>query len=208
MRFRISIVIVIVLFALGLVWGLLSSRSGVSSVPATGSIPGTGSAAPGTTLIPDTNPLSSQIKGLENLAKFITDLPAWAMFLVIMLKNMSAVLFSFLASPVFLIFPVFSLVINGWVIGVVSNQVLIDHSIGYLLKALLPHGIIEIPALFIGEAAAIVFGIAIMQAIVSRKKRELLPASLKLSVKGLIISLILLVPAALMETFVTPALLR
>jgi len=125
-----------------------------------------------------------------------------------MLKNMSAVLFSFLASPVFLIFPVFSLVFNGWIIGVVSNQVIAQHSVGYLIKGLLPHGIIEIPALFIGEAAAIIFGISIMQAIVSRNKREQLPANLKVSVKYLIISLILFIPAALMETFVTPLLLR
>jgi stage II sporulation protein M len=207
MRFRLSIIVVIVLFVLGLVWGLVSYQSDVSSIPGTGSIPGSESV-PGTNVIPDTNPLSSQIEGLETLAKFITSLPAWAMFIVIMLKNMSAVLFSFLASPVFLVFPVFSLVFNGWVIGVVSSQVIAEHSVGYLLAGLLPHGIFEIPALFIGEAAAFGFGIAIMQAVVSRNKRDQLPARLKLNVKYLVISLVLFVPAALMETFVTPLLLR
>jgi stage II sporulation protein M len=183
MRFRLSIIVVIVLFVLGLVWGLSLPNNGVSSV-------------------------STETQALENLAKFINSLPAWAMFVIILLKNMSAVIFSFILSPLFLIVPVFSLVFNGWVIGVVSNQVIAEHSIGYLLAGLLPHGIFEIPALFIGEAAAVGFGITIMQAVVSRNKREQLPAKLKLNLKFLVISLVLFIPAALMETFVTPLLLR
>ncbi|MGE5271976.1 MAG: stage II sporulation protein M, partial [Thiohalocapsa sp.] len=37
-----------------------------------------------------------------------------------------------------------------------------EYSVGYLLAGLLPHGIIELPALFIGEAAALGFGSAAM----------------------------------------------
>ena len=203
MRFRLSIVAVIIIFILGLVWGLLVSHDSASSITN-----GTGSTG-GSSLTNDgTSPFSAELQPMENLAKFINSLPAWAMFVIILLKNMSAVIFSFILSPLFLIVPVFSLVFNGWVIGVVSNQVIAQHSIGYLLAGLLPHGIFEIPALFIGEAAAFGFGIAIMRAVVSPNQREQLPAKLKSNLKYLVISLVILVPAALMETFVTPLLLR
>jgi stage II sporulation protein M len=183
MSFLLRIGIVIILFCLGLTLGLL---------------------------FPDTRVFSpfAQTEVLENLSEFISQLPQWAVFLVILLKNVSAVLFAFLMSPLFLVVPVLTLVLNGWIIGVVAQQVIAEHSVRYLLTGLLPHGIIEIPALFIGEAAALGFGLIIIRAVVSSNHRERLLADLKPNLKYLVIALLLLVPAAIIETLVTPALLE
>jgi stage II sporulation protein M len=183
MSFLLRFVIVIFLFCLGLVLGLL---------------------------FPDTMVFSpfAQTDVFENLSEFISLLPQWAVFLVILLKNISAVLFGFLLSPLFLVVPVLTLILNGWIIGAVAQQVIAEHSIRYLLTGLLPHGIIEIPALFIGETAALGFGFIIMQAVISNAHRERLVSDLKPNLKYLVVALILLVPAAVIETLVTPALLE
>ena len=73
-----------------------------------------------------------------------------------------------------------------------------------LLLGLLPHGIFELPAIIIGMAASLSFGFAAIQAAVSREKRAQLLPSLKQNSKYLLLALALLVPAAIMETFVTP----
>jgi stage II sporulation protein M len=182
MSFKLRILTVIILFCLGLVLGLAMPDIRVFS-------------------------LFSQASVLEELAEFIGSLPIWAVFIFILLKNISAVLFVFIASPLFLVVPVVSLVLNGWVIGAVSGTVVTEHSVSYLLTGLLPHGIIELPALFIGEAAALGFGLSVIQAVINRDRRDRIITDLRPDLKYLVISLILLVPAALIETFVTPVLL-
>jgi stage II sporulation protein M len=177
------LVVVVILFALGIVWGL--------STPA-----GTSGA------------FSGETNALQQLADFISGLPLWLMFGFILLKNVSAVLLSFILSPFFLIMPIMSLVINGWLVGAVANTVVAQHSVGYLLIGILPHGVFELPALFIGEAAAISFGVAAMRGVFDKSGRGQLTATLRTDLKYLAISLLLFLPAALMETFVTPMLLK
>ncbi len=183
MSFKFRITVVVSLFTISLVWGFFT--------------PGPGSSV-----------LSSETIALEQFAEYIRALPVWIMFILILLKNVSAVFFSFIMSPLFLVVPVVSLVLNGWIIGIVSSRVITEQSAGYLLAGLLPHGIIELPAYFIGQAAAVGFGLAVMQAVVSKDNRPLLATRLKSHLKWLGIALILLIPAALIETFVTPLLLK
>ena len=71
------------------------------------------------------------------------------------------------------------------------------------LAGLLPHGVLEIPAIVMGEAAALSFGVSVMAALFSRVKRAMMPR-FRQDLKYLLIALILLVPAAIIETFVTP----
>ncbi len=183
MTFKTWLVIVITLFTVGIVWGL--------STP---------SGSPGA--------FSEETSALQELARIIAKLPAWAMFGFILLKNISAVLFSFVLSPLFLVVPIVSLLMNGWLIGAVANTVVAEQSIGYLLAGLLPHGVFELPALFIAQAAALSFGVAAMRAVFDTSKREELTITLRMNLKYLGISAVLFLPAALIETFVTPLLLR
>ena len=72
----------------------------------------------------------------------------------IFVKNVSALLVSFVFSPFLCLPPALALSVNGWLLSFVSVAVVQEESIGLLLAGILPHGIIEIPALIIGEAAA------------------------------------------------------
>jgi len=122
----------------------------------------------------------------------------------IFLKNVFALLFSFVFSPIILLVPILALLVNGWVLSFVSAIVVQEESFGYLLGGILPHGIIEIPALIIGEAAALSFGILAITALFSKKQRSLLLPGLKRNLRFLLIACILLIPAAIIETYLTP----
>ena len=67
---------------------------------------------------------------------------------------------------------------------------------------------VELPALVIGEAAALTFGASVLLAVFRRERRAQLPALMKQSLRYLVIACLLLVPAAIIETWVTPLVLR
>ena len=183
MRYRWWVIVAVVLFGAGIAFGL--------SAPAAG---GDG--------------LSGDLGALEELARFITALPPWAMFLLIVFKNVTALLFSFVMGPFLLLVPLFSLALNGWVIGAVAGSVVAEHSIGYLLTGLLPHGILELPAFVMGQAASLSFGATAMLAVFRADRRGQFMPSLRLNLRYLAIACILLIPAALIEALVTPRLLK
>jgi stage II sporulation protein M len=126
----------------------------------------------------------------------------------IFVKNASTLLLSFLLSPILCLSPVLVLTFNGLLISFVSVIVAQEKSIGFVVAGLAPHGIFEIPALIIGEAAALSFGTTLMAALIFKSKRNTLAANLKVSLRYLMLALVLLVPAAIIETFVTPLLLQ
>ena len=121
----------------------------------------------------------------------------------IFLKNVSALLISFVFSPILCLVPILALTVNGWLISFISVAVVQEESLGLLLAGLLPHGIFELPALIMGEAAALSFGALTIVALVSKKKDLLLPG-LKQNLRYLLIACTLLLPAAIIETYITP----
>ncbi len=125
----------------------------------------------------------------------------------ILIKNILALLLSFIFSPVLCLLPALSLVVNGWLLSLVSVIIIQEESLGFLLAGLLPHGIFELPALIIGEAAALSFGVTVMRALIPKGKKLLIP-KLKKNLKCLALACILLVPAAIIETYITPLLIR
>ncbi len=122
----------------------------------------------------------------------------------IFLKNASALLLSFIFSPILCLIPVLALIANGLVLSFVSTLVVQEESLGLLLAALLPHGIFELPALIIGEAAALSFGAMAIVALISKKKRNQLPPNLTRNLRYLMLAFALLLPAAIIETYITP----
>ena len=122
----------------------------------------------------------------------------------IFLKNVSALLISFIFSPILCLVPILALTANGWLISFVSVAVVQEESLGFLLAGLLPHGVFELPALIIGEAAALSSGALIIVALVSKERRNLLLPGLKKNLIFLLVACALLLPAAVIETYVTP----
>ncbi len=181
MAYRWWILTAIVLFGAGL---LLGTRGNVNSL------------------------VSQDIASLEELARQLAQLPSWVIFFVILLKNISAIVLSFALSPLFCIFPFLSLTVNGWLIGAVSVQVVQERSLGYLLAGLLPHGVFELPGLILGNAAALSFGVTVLAALFYRERRKDLWPNIKRDLVYLGIAVALFVPAAVIEAFITPRLLR
>lgn len=154
------------------------------------------------------NFLAKDIAALKELADFLAPLPQSSVLAIIFLKNVSALLISFAISPIFCLVPVMALVFNGWVLGLVSVMVIQDKSLGYLLAGLLPHAIFEIPAFIMGEVVALSFGTTAMLALFKGERRSLLLPNLRQNLRYLAIALILLLPAAIIEAYLTPLLLR
>jgi stage II sporulation protein M len=182
MSYKRWIIIATALFGVGLVSGL---------------------AAPASML----NLLSEEIAALEELAALLAPLPQFIVFVIIFIKNVSVLLFSFIFSPILCLVPILSLTLNGWLLASVSSIIVQEKSLGFVLAGLLPHGIIELPALILGEAAALSFGTVAIIALFRKEKREQLLPNLKKNLRRLLIALALFLPAAIIETYVTPLLL-
>ena len=143
----------------------------------------------------------------DELVDLLASLPQSTLFVFIFIKNVSAVLISFVFSPIFCLAPVMALTLNGWLIGLVSTIVIQEKSLGYLLAGLLPHGILELPALIMGEAVALSFGTTLILSLFKEERRRLLLPNLRKNLRYLIIALTLFLPAAIIETYLTPLLL-
>jgi len=151
--------------------------------------------------------ISEEVETLGELAAFLSSLPPVLMAIFIFAKNTSALVLSFIFSPVLCFTPIMTLITNGWLLAFVSTVVIEEESLGYVLAGLLPHGIFELPAIIIGEAAALSFGTMVMLALIKKDRRNLLLPNLKKNLKYLALAFALLLPAAIVETYVTPLLL-
>ena len=185
-RFRWWIVIASCLLGIGFAVGLvftLSNPVGVTTV------------------------LSEELAALQRLAENFR--PFQFMTVVfIFVQNASTLMLSFLLSPLLCLIPFIALLFNGLLLGFISVIVAQQESAGLVLAGLLPHGIFELPAIIMGEAAALSFGTTLIVALFSKKHREMVIPSLKQNLKYLAIAGALLVPAAVIETFVTPLFLQ
>jgi stage II sporulation protein M len=174
--------IAISLFAIGLIFGL-ATPAGISTI-------------------------SEDITILEEFGDILASLPSILTAILIFVKNASVLIFSFALSPIFCLIPIMTLTVNGWMLATVSTIAVERESLGFVLAAVLPHGIVEIPALILGEAAALSFGAIVTLSLFKKEKRSLILPNFKRNLKYLIIALALLLPAAIIETYVTPLFLR
>jgi len=180
MNYRRWIFVAILVFGIGIAFGLVTPASIISL-------------------------LSEELTALEELGGMLAPFKV-STVIFIFIKNAVALLFSFALSPIFCLAPILTLSVNGWLLVLVSSMIIEEKSLGFVLSGLLPHGIIELPALFIGEAAALSFGAMAMVALFKKEKRNLLLPSLRQNLRYLSIALALLLPAAIIETYITPLL--
>lgn len=150
--------------------------------------------------------LSREISALREFAGIIVPF-SFLTFIIIFFKNITSLLVSFILSPVLCLMPVLSLVLNGWILAFVSVLVAREESLGFVFAGLAPHGIFELPAFIMGQAAALSSGTMIMLALFKKERTKLLLPGLKNNLRYLIIAIALLLPAAIIETYITPLLL-
>ena len=153
------------------------------------------------------NLFMEELSALEELAANLEPFQA-STAVFIFFKNVTALLFSFIFSPILCLLPILALLLNGSLLSFVAVLVSQEKSVGFLLAGLLPHGIFEIPAIIIGEAAALSFGATTIIALLSKERKTQLLPNFKMNLKYLLLAFILLVPAAIIETFVTPLFLQ
>ena len=185
MRFRLWVIIASVLFVIGIGAGIAVSATMPASIVAL---------------------FTEELTALEELVAALGPFQVTTA-IFIFFKNVLALLISYIFSPILCLLPVLTLVLNGSLLSFVSVLVAQEESVGFVLSGLLPHGIFEIPALIIGGAAALHFGAMVIMALFSRERRNILPG-FKQNIRYLLIAFALLVPAAIIETFVTPLLMQ
>lgn len=181
MNYKKWVFIAIFLFGIGLVFGLATPTSVI-------------------------NPLSEDVAALQELSNILVS-SEFLIAILILAKNASVLLLSFALSPIFCLMPIFALTLNGWLLAFISAIVIQEESLGFVLAGLLPHGVFELPAFILGEAAALSFGAMAILALFKKEKRNLLLPSLKQNLRYLMVALALLVPAAIIEIYITPLLL-
>ncbi len=144
------------------------------------------------------------IEMLRNSFEWIKTLSPIGIMLVIFLNNAIKSCLTIVLGAGFGIVPVLFVGGNGLILGLIANETVKEKGIPYVLAALAPHGIIEIPMILISAGLGLRLGYFMYLTFTGEKKdimRELIE-SLRVFVR--IIMPLLFVSAAV-ETFVTPA---
>ncbi|AFK23085.1 stage II sporulation protein M [Pyrococcus sp. ST04] len=125
------------------------------------------------------------------------------LFLMIFLNNTRVAVIMTFGGLIFGVVPFLIMLFNGYVVGVVASYVAhTGKSLSTIILSLVPHGIVEIPALLIAGVGGVSWFLEIVHGegeIQDRFKR-----GLKEALKLLAVSIFLLFIAALIEAFITP----
>ncbi len=143
------------------------------------------------------------IQMLKNSLDWIKGLNPIAILLVIFLNNAVKSFFAIVLGVGLGIIPVLFVGGNGIVLGLVAIQTFNEKGLNFVLAALLPHGIIEIPMILISAGLGLRLGISMYNSIRGEKidMRSEFVKSLQVFTR---IIMPLLFIAAMIETFVTP----
>ncbi|PWB54394.1 MAG: hypothetical protein C3F06_04365 [Candidatus Methanoperedenaceae archaeon] len=134
---------------------------------------------------------------------WIKTLSPISIMLVIFLNNAVKSLFAIVLGAGFGIIPIIFVGGNGIILGLIANEVSKQQGIIFVLAALVPHGIIEIPMILISAGLGLRLGYFMYLSLRGEKKdmRAELAGSLRLYMR---VIMPLLFVSAMIETFVTP----
>ncbi|MEF3303326.1 stage II sporulation protein M [Paenibacillus sp. GYB003] len=161
--------------------------------------------------------LQSQVEGLRQLAQSIAvkDHSMLWLFGFIFLNNALKSILIIFAGALFGVLPLFFLLINGMVIGYLASLQAQAGELGFFLKGILPHGVLEIPAIVIACAYGIKLGAIVGKGFLrlpSSQGRQAFAAEwsrfMKVSVPLIGLLVVTLLAAAIVESTVTPWLIR
>lgn len=140
---------------------------------------------------------------LKDSFGWIKTLSPLSIMLVIFLNNAVKSLFSIVLGAGFGLIPILFIAGNGLILGLVASQVSKEQGIVFVLAALLPHGIIEVPMVLVSAGLGLRLGYFMYLSLQGRKMdlRYELIESLRIYVR---IIMPLLFIAAVIETFITP----
>jgi stage II sporulation protein M len=142
----------------------------------------------------------------KEVAGQISDTNPFDMFTKLFANNLEACLLLFLGGASFGIFTIFIMSLNGIVIGAIMEIVHHDHSPAFVAAAILPHGIFEVPAFIIAGA----LGVQLAQSLISEWYGQVDAAAGAYRSARIFVMYVLplLVTAAAVEAFITPAVIQ
>jgi stage II sporulation protein M len=106
--------------------------------------------------------IASMLADLEDIAEALAeqDSPLYASF-VIFVNNLIAALVMLLVGAVLFFIPIFSLFMNGLLVGYVLKLMAVEAGtapLSMLVFGIMPHGILELPAIFLAGGVGMFFG--------------------------------------------------
>ncbi len=151
-------------------------------------------------------PPEAEIEVLRELAKYFHPYSP-ASVLLILAKNTIAVISIWLLGTLLVIPSIYALSLNGYLLGRFMSWTVIKHSMSLALALIVPHGVIEIPALILAGTAGLLWGVNASCRILRFIGLSTIPVAglkLKEAFKIVVVSILMLIPAAIIETFITP----
>jgi len=129
-------------------------------------------------------------------------LTPWELVLAIFIHNASRALLVILLGIIVGLVPFIFLIVNGFIIGVIIYEVAILKGLGIAVAGLLPHGIIEIPAIILTITLGFQIGFETIKWLLGKESqvRAFFKTGLKFFFKLIIPALFL---ASLIEVFIT-----
>ncbi|MEK3719679.1 stage II sporulation protein M [Paenibacillus sp. FSL H8-0034] len=111
--------------------------------------------------------IESQLKALEQLTQSMADKPnpQWSMFWLIFWNNVLKTMLVIVLGAFFGILPLFFLLTNGLLLGYIGALSAHKESLLFVLKGIVPHGILEIPAIIIAAAFGMRLGVLMMKSL-------------------------------------------
>ncbi len=161
--------------------------------------------------------IQEQIRGIAELAQRAQGEanPQLSMFWIIFKNNITAAVITMYMGIAAGVFPLFTMVLNGMVIGFMFGQIAEQgvNVFPLVVKGILPHGIIELPALFLASGFGMLLGVGLLKGVFGslfgkKGSWQLFRRSLKGTVPALLVLVAALLLAALIESTVTYALVK
>ncbi|KKG11198.1 stage II sporulation protein M [Methanosarcina sp. 2.H.A.1B.4] len=146
------------------------------------------------------------MEGFSSRFAPLMDKPPIVIMLGIFLNNAFVSLLFLVLGLVFGVLPIMFIAFNGYIVGVISNLVAQEKGLLFIFLALLPHGIVELPMVFISAGIGVRLGHQVFSALIGR------PTEIKKEFKeGIRFYFHWIVPllflAAVVEAFITPLIL-
>lgn len=144
----------------------------------------------------------------EETYGWIADESPTMIMLIIFTNNTVNSFIAMLLGTLFGIWPVIFIMVNGFFIGVVVFSSVQEYGILVVLFALLPHGIIELPMIFISASMGLRLGVLAFQKIFIKEKEIRFKYELFSAIRFFVTVIVpLLFVAAIIETFITSSIL-
>ncbi len=146
---------------------------------------------------------SNLMTELVDLVSILERLSTFDLMLVIWINNTLVLFLAMVGGFLLGLFPIVILVTNGLIIGLLLNSFWQAGQGGIFLISILPHGVVELSAIFIGSAVGLLAGWKVFRKLFAKESFGFKEAigEMRLIFYGLSIALLL---AAAIEVYITP----